>query len=101
MHTYQDDLHAVCYRDLTVYLNLQNVAVDGNAGDVGHRVILPSTFFGEFCYQDTMAMVRKFGKPDLFIIFTCNPGWPDIDNLSHETRPSDRLDIVARVFNMS
>ena len=25
-------------------------------------------------YQDAMALVRKYGKPDLFVTFTCNPG---------------------------
>jgi hypothetical protein len=29
-------------------------------------------------YQDAMARVRKFGKPDLFVTFTCNPKWKEI-----------------------
>ena len=29
-------------------------------------------------YQDAMAIVRKFGKPDLFITMTCNPHWKEI-----------------------
>ncbi|CAN0516246.1 unnamed protein product, partial [Scytosiphon promiscuus] len=29
-------------------------------------------------YQDAMVVVRKFGKPGLFVTFTCNPGWPEI-----------------------
>ena len=57
----------------------QNVM--GNA--VGRRVVLPSSFTGGpryMCqlYQDAMAIVRKKGKPDLFITFTCNPKWPEI-----------------------
>ena len=31
-------------------------------------------------YQDGMAIVRVFGKPDLFITITCNPKWPEIQN---------------------
>ena len=29
-------------------------------------------------YQDAMAIVRKKGKSDLFIRFTCNSKWPEI-----------------------
>ena len=33
-------------------------------------------------YQDAMAIVSLFGKPDLFITMTCNPLWSEIsDNL--------------------
>ena len=32
-------------------------------------------------YQDAMAIVRKYGKPDLFITFTCNPNWAEICEL--------------------
>jgi Helitron helicase-like domain at N-terminus len=28
--------------------------------------------------QDAVAIVRRYGKPDLFITFTCNPCWPEI-----------------------
>ncbi len=48
-----------------------------------------------------MALVRKFGKPDLFITMTCNPNWPEI---LHELRfgeeANDRFDLTSRVFNM-
>ena len=52
-------------------------------------------------YQDAMAIVRRYGKPDLFITFTCNPKWPDIEKnvLSGQTS-TDRPDLVARVFHM-
>jgi hypothetical protein len=29
-------------------------------------------------YQNGIAIVRVFSKPDLFIIITCNPKWPEI-----------------------
>lgn len=32
-------------------------------------------------YQDTMAIVRALGKPDLFITITCNPKWCEITEL--------------------
>jgi len=51
-------------------------------------------------YQDSMAIVRHFGKPSLFITFTANPKWVDIENelLPNQT-VADRPDLVARVFN--
>ena len=50
-------------------------------------------------YQDAMSIVRKFGKPDLFVTFTCNPKWREIfASLLYGQKPQDRPDIVARVF---
>jgi len=69
-------------------------------------VVLLATFVGSprhmnQLYQDSMALVRKFGKPDLFIIMTCNLNWLEI---LHELRPreetNDRPDLTSRVFNM-
>ncbi len=46
-----------------------------------------------------MAIVAKYGKPDLFLTFTCNPKCPDItQNLPHGQRAEHRPDLVARVF---
>ncbi|XP_072047113.1 uncharacterized protein [Amphiura filiformis] len=48
-----------------------------------------------------MALVRWFGKPELFITFTCNPRWPEIaDRLQQGQSATDRQDIVNRVFNL-
>ena len=46
-----------------------------------------------------MGIVRWYGKPDLFITFTCNPWWKEISDelLEHQT-PSDHPDIVSRMF---
>ncbi|GBN61691.1 hypothetical protein AVEN_217227-1 [Araneus ventricosus] len=72
----------------------------------GKLIILPSTFQGSprhmhQNYQDAMAMVRKFGRPDLFVTLTCNPTWVDILNvLEGPQRPEDRPDIVVHVFKM-
>ena len=50
-------------------------------------------------YQDAMAIIAKFGKPDLFLTFTCNPKSPDItQNLTQGQRVEHRPDLVARVF---
>ncbi len=52
-------------------------------------------------YQDEMAIVQVFGKPDLFITITCNPKWPEIQNalLSGQTA-QDCPELISRVFNM-
>lgn len=74
--------------------------------NTGKRIILPSSFTGgqRFMmqnYQDAMALVREYGKPDLFITATCNPNWPEIrQHLYNTQQPSDRPDIVARVFRL-
>lgn len=79
---------------------------ENNAGDIGRRVILPSSFIGgprhmnEYT-QDAMTYVRKYGTPDLFITFTCNPKWEEIQNeLLNGQKPCDRHDIISRVFRL-
>ena len=70
----------------------------------GRMVILPSTFQGspramQQNYQDAMAIVCKFGKPDLFLTFTCNPKAKSItENLPPGVGTENRPDLVARVF---
>lgn len=79
---------------------------DGNVKDIGQLVILPSSFTGGPRYmhektQDAMTYVRKYGRPDLFITFTCNPKWAEIsDELLNGQQPHDRHDIVCRVFKL-
>ena len=48
-------------------------------------------------YHDAMAVIRKLGKPDLFITFTCNPKWPEIlTAVCVGQTASERSDIIAR-----
>ncbi|XP_030060909.1 uncharacterized protein LOC115471351, partial [Microcaecilia unicolor] len=76
----------------------------GNAP--GQAFILPSSFAGSprnmhQNYQDAMAIVRKYGKPDLFITLTCNPKWEEINNnLQKGEAPQFRPDLLARVFHL-
>src|SRR5437667_9124161 len=48
-----------------------------------------------------MAIVRNFGKPDLFVTVTCNPNWPEITTelLPNQT-PADRPDLISRIFKL-
>jgi hypothetical protein len=75
----QDLLQAAVYNGLQDTIHLD----DNDMSSIGKRVILPSTFIGgprfmAQLYQDAMNLVRRFDKPDLFIIFTCNPAWPEV-----------------------
>ncbi|OAD65531.1 hypothetical protein PHYBLDRAFT_64601, partial [Phycomyces blakesleeanus NRRL 1555(-)] len=70
-----------------LYSGIQDAVIhnDCNLANLGKRVILPSSFIGSprymaQLYQDSMSIVRRFGKPDLFITFTCNSKWPEITN---------------------
>ena len=99
----QKELKADSCQGLHDYI--QNSANDMN-GQVGKTIILPSTFIGsprhmQQCYQDSMATVNDKGKPDIFLTMTCNPIWREIeDNLLPGQQPSDRPDIVARIFHL-
>ncbi|XP_026467790.1 uncharacterized protein LOC113371378 [Ctenocephalides felis] len=91
------------------YIHLRDAIIaDGNANNVGKMTILPATYIGSPRHmhdyaQDAMYVivrnVRKYGRPDLFITFTCNPKWIEIKKeLIHDQTPGDRHDITARVF---
>ncbi|XP_054711418.1 uncharacterized protein LOC129221007 [Uloborus diversus] len=79
---------------------------DGNVEDIGRLTILPSSFTGGPRYmhertQDAMTYVRSYGRPDLFITFTCNPTWNEIKaELFPGQKPQDRHDLLARVFHV-
>jgi len=96
---HQKELRTETYQGLRDYL--QTTANNLN-GRIGKMVILPSTFIGSprnmlQNYQDAMAIVNKFGKPDLFITMTCNPKWCEIEeNLLSGQQASDRPDICTR-----
>ncbi len=86
-------------------------------GQMGKRIVLPASHPGSArhmyqLFQDSMAIARHCGKPDIFLTMTANPNWAEIqDNLlpyepddddpnqreKHQTA-SDRPDIVACVF---
>ncbi|GFW34180.1 helitron_like_N domain-containing protein [Trichonephila clavipes] len=89
------------------YIHLRDAIVnDGNVNpnELGRMAILPSTFTGsprhmhEYA-QDAMTYVHAYGRPDLFVTFTCNPTWNEIKELLLVGQSSsDRHDITARVF---
>nr|XP_027067565.1 uncharacterized protein LOC113693193 [Coffea arabica] len=75
---------------------LDSVSIGQTAGSkVGRKVILPGSFIGgsrdmRRRYLDAMALVQKYGKPDIFITMTCNPAWKEIqENLKYHEKPQD------------
>ncbi|XP_051165645.1 uncharacterized protein LOC127284299 [Leptopilina boulardi] len=97
----QAQLRSETYKGLIDYLHNRELENDVH---VGKMLILPSTFIGSprnmmQQYQDSMAIVARHGKPDLFITMTCNPNWKEIkENLLPHQTAADRPDIVTRVF---
>jgi hypothetical protein len=76
-----------------------------DASEIGQPVIrLPAGFVGsakwyQQLYFDAIALPMRFGKPDLFITFTCNPRWTEIQEaLPPGADYKHHADIVERVF---
>ncbi|GMF47590.1 unnamed protein product [Phytophthora fragariaefolia] len=73
---------------------------------VDKRIVLPDSHSGSpqnmyKHYQESMPIVREYGKPDAFITMTCNPKWVEIIVLlPDEQTAQDRPDIVARVWQL-
>ncbi|XP_062075423.1 uncharacterized protein LOC133779481 [Humulus lupulus] len=76
-----------------------------NPSNVRKQIILPSSFIGgprdmRKRYMEAMSLVQRYGKPDIFLMMTCNPNWPEITNeLSPHEGSQNRPDLVARVFH--
>ncbi|KAI5444460.1 hypothetical protein KIW84_012913 [Lathyrus oleraceus] len=88
-------------------LNEYNSNGETHGSNTGKRVVLPSSYVGSRRYMDQlyfdgMVICSYVGFPDLFITFTCNPNWPEIQRLlgSVHLKASDRPDIISRVFKM-
>ncbi|OMO88273.1 hypothetical protein COLO4_20331 [Corchorus olitorius] len=92
------------------YVNVRDAIYHGDTdgSDIGKRIVLPASYTGGprymfQNYQDAMAICRAYGYPTLFITFTCNPKWKEIDDalqLVPGQRAEDRPDLVCRVFRL-
>uniref|UniRef100_A0A453A415 Helitron helicase-like domain-containing protein n=1 Tax=Aegilops tauschii subsp. strangulata TaxID=200361 RepID=A0A453A415_AEGTS len=97
---HQDKIRADLYQGLVDSLH----AGEGRADSVGKRTVLATSFIGgprdmRRRYMDAMALVRRYGKPDIFLTMTCNPNWDEIrQELYPGQTPQDRPDLVVRVF---
>jgi hypothetical protein len=100
IRNHQDDIRADLYQGLVDSLH----AGEGRAEAVGKGTVMPSSFIGgprdmRRRYMDAMALVRRFGKPDIFLTMTCNPKWEEIKReLYSGQTPQDRSDLVVQVF---
>ncbi|XP_031095209.1 uncharacterized protein LOC115999501 [Ipomoea triloba] len=103
IRTNQKALRCEAYKGLSDALTRGEV----DPSTQGKRIILPSSFTGSARYmiqnyQDAMAICRWIGYPNLFITFTSNPKWPEIQRFvsGRNLRTDNRPDIVSRVFKM-
>ncbi|XP_031095203.1 uncharacterized protein LOC115999494 [Ipomoea triloba] len=103
IRTHQKSLRCEALKGLTDALTRGEV----QASTQGKWILLPSSFTGGARYmiqnyQDAMAICRHIGYPNLFVTFTCNTKWPEIQryitkrNLNAEDRPN----ILCRIFKM-
>ena len=99
----QNKLRSEQYDVLHEHVN--NLGNDHNVRP-GRVVVLPSTYVGspralKENFEDAMAIIKKYVKPDLFITFTCNPKWREItENLYPGQTANDGPDLVTRVFKL-
>ncbi|XP_044593840.1 uncharacterized protein LOC123271521 [Cotesia glomerata] len=87
------------------YIHLRDAIINNaDAAEIGNSVILPSSYVGsprhmQEYIQDALTFLREYGRPCLFITFTCNPKWPEITSLLLPGQNAiHRHDITARVF---
>lgn len=84
---------------------IDRLARQNDNQESGVPVILPFTFTRSLrnmqqSYQNAMAIVCKFEKPDIFLPYICNPKCREItENLSFHETTRNRPDLVARVYN--
>uniref|UniRef100_A0A6N2MNQ0 ATP-dependent DNA helicase n=1 Tax=Salix viminalis TaxID=40686 RepID=A0A6N2MNQ0_SALVM len=88
-----------------LYQNISEAVLRGDVeGSSIGKIILPSSFTGgpRYMINNYQCMhCRAYGNPDLFITFTCNTKWPEIERELDKSRgykPEDKPDIITRVF---
>ncbi|OMO89364.1 DNA helicase PIF1, ATP-dependent [Corchorus olitorius] len=93
-----------------MFVNVRDAVYRGDldASNLGKRIILPVSYTGGprymfQNYQDAMAICRVHGYPTLFITFTSNPKWSEIQealDLIPGQKVEDKPDLVVRVFRL-
>ena len=102
VRTKQTELRADLYKKLEDQIGAEDLDLQFT----GKKVILPATCtftprWYDQKYRDAMAIISKYHKPDLFITFTCNPKWQEIQQeLYPGQKAIDRPELCARVFQM-
>ncbi|XP_074322989.1 uncharacterized protein LOC141659946 [Apium graveolens] len=93
-----------------LYTTLAKKVVNGgvDAANVGKGFVLPTNFLGSKRYmqqnfQDTLAVCRVVGHPDVFLTMTFNSQWNEINEMMKSLpgcSAHDSPDIIARVFHL-
>ena len=98
---HQKDLRADLYSGV---MDALHEGVD--LSSVGKKVIIPTSFtsgprFMQRNLQNALALLRKFGGCDIFLTFTANAHWREVEEalLPHQS-PHDRPDIIAHIFKL-
>ncbi|CAN1128779.1 hypothetical protein LINPERPRIM_LOCUS22310 [Linum perenne] len=83
---------------------------DSDLEHTGKHIILASSHTGSPRYkyenfQDAVAICRTLGFPGLFITFTCNTQWPEVEYmisllLEVEKKDPNHAEVLARVFKL-
>ena len=74
---------------------------EASSSNIGKRILLPRSFIGgprdmKRRYMDSMALVQRYGKPDIFLTMTCNQNWPEIKNeLLQTDQVENRPDLIS------
>ena len=104
--THQKELRAETYCSLREEVERRLREGTGNHGAVGKKIVLSPSFEGgkrkwNLRYQNGMAIVRHFRKPDIFLTYTFPPNTPElVAELLPGQSPQDRPDLVARAFEV-
>ena len=96
----QKEIRADLYKGLEDQTSCEDVDLQF----IGKKIILPASFsytprWYDQKYRDAMAIISRYKKPDLFITFTCNPKWEEIEQeLEKGQNALDRPGVCARIF---
>ncbi|XKL63435.1 hypothetical protein PGB90_005799 [Kerria lacca] len=109
----QNKLRIESYQGLMDHISksaLNNPEMYQNQARLGNIFVLLSTFIGgprhmQQLYHDAMAIVGKYGRPNLFITMTCNPGWIEIKRALKQFKyckleSYDTPLLIVRIFHL-
>jgi hypothetical protein len=102
IRTHQTNIRADLYNGLVDAI----IREDATGKNQGRRIVLPASFTGsdrfmQRLFQDSIAIISYFGKPNFFITFTANPQWPEIlRELKEGQNPLDQPDLITRIFRL-
>ena len=99
----QNNLRTELYKEIHDVVSLGN-SINANVG----KIIIPPSFPWSIRYminnyQDAMIIYRTYSNSNLFITFTCNLNWPEIQTELKKRRNythKDKIDIVPRLFRV-